>query len=91
MIIPSTITKVDAAKKGHTLIDDDELFVMRPHNGQQLIGLVYVVRMSEHFDVSVRQDSLRIGAVYGQRELNFFVYQHVDFNALLLNKRKVIY
>lgn len=88
VIIPSTESQIDAAKVSQTLVDDHELFVMCPHDVQEFVRLVDAIRVSQHFDVLVRESehTLRIGAVDGQRELDLFVNEYVDFNAFFLQE-----
>ena len=49
VVVPSAVAQVDAAKVGNTLIYNDELLVVSPHDCEELVGFVYVIRVAQNF------------------------------------------
>ena len=54
VVVPSAVAQVDAAKVGNTLIHNDELLVVSPHDCEELVGLVYVIGVAQNLDIFVR-------------------------------------
>lgn len=83
MIIPSAISQIDTAEISDTLIDNNKLLMMSPHNSEKLIRVVDPIGMPEHFDVLVRQSehSFRVGTVVWESELDLLVDEHIDSHA----------
>ncbi len=85
VVVPSAVAQVDTTKIGYTLIHNHQFLMVRPHDCEKLIRLIYMIRVAQYFDVLMRQgqDPLRVGAVYGQGYLNLFINKHVDLDTLL--------
>ncbi len=86
VIVPAAVAKINATEEGHTLVDNDELLVMCPHDCVQFIRLVHVIGVSQHFNILVQhaQHSLGIRAIYRQGHLYLLVQQNVNLNSLFL-------
>lgn len=85
VIIPASITEIDATQKGNALIHDNDFFVMGPKKYADF----GVIRMPQHFNIFrafFYKTLLTVETVYAKSQFHLFVYHHKDLHSCKLEK-----